>query len=59
MNDTDNNKNGKTGFEAEFARLERRVEELLIAVDALKEENRARCVSGRNRRGRTLGVCPA
>jgi cell division protein ZapB len=41
MNDTDNNKSGKTGFEAEFARLERRVEELLITVDALKEENRA------------------
>ena len=31
----------KTGFDAEFARLERRVEELLITVDALKEENRA------------------
>ena len=41
MNDIDNNKNVKTGFEAEFSRLERRIEELLITVDALKEENRA------------------
>ena len=35
---TDNN---KSGFTAEIALLERRIEELLIAVDALKEENRA------------------
>jgi cell division protein ZapB len=41
MNDTDNNKNVKTGFSAEFAQLERRIEELLLTVDALKEENRA------------------
>ena len=42
MNDTHNdNKNGKAGFDAELARLERRIEELLITVDALKEENRA------------------
>jgi cell division protein ZapB len=42
MNDVNNeNKNGKAGFDSEFARLERRVEELLITVDALKEENRA------------------
>jgi cell division protein ZapB len=42
MNDAHNdNKNGKVGFDAELARLERRIEELLINVDALKEENRA------------------
>ncbi|HET7777556.1 MAG TPA: TIGR02449 family protein [Rudaea sp.] len=41
MNDTDNNKKAKAGFEAELAQLERRVEELLLTVDALKEENRA------------------
>jgi cell division protein ZapB len=41
MNDIDNNKNAKTGFDAELARLERRIEELLITVDTLKEENRA------------------
>jgi cell division protein ZapB len=35
---TDNN---KTGFAAEIALLERRIEELLLSVDALKEENRA------------------
>jgi cell division protein ZapB len=35
---TDNN---KQGFAAEIALLERRIEELLLAVDALKEENRA------------------
>ncbi len=40
MNDIDN-KNTKSGFEAEFSRLERRIEELLITVNALKEENRA------------------
>jgi cell division protein ZapB len=36
---TDNN--NKTGFAAEFAQLERRMEELLVTVEALKEENRA------------------
>ena len=42
MNDMNNeNKTSKGGFDAEFARLERRIEELLITVDALKEENRA------------------
>ena len=43
MNDhtNDNNKSGKTGFAAEIALLERRIEELLVAVDTLKEENRA------------------
>jgi len=42
MNDTsDNNKTGKTGFVTEIALLERRVEELLLTVDTLKEENRA------------------
>jgi cell division protein ZapB len=43
MNDhsADNNKTVKTGFGTEFAQLERRIEELLIAVEALKEENRA------------------
>ena len=42
MNDTHNdNKNVKAGFSAEFAQLERRIEELLLTVDALKEENRA------------------
>jgi cell division protein ZapB len=35
---TDNN---KQGFAAEIALLERRIEELLLTVDALKEENRA------------------
>ena len=40
MNDV-NNDNKKAGFDAELARLERRIEELLINVDALKEENRA------------------
>jgi len=42
MNDMNNdNKIGKSGFNAEFAQLERRIEELLLTVDALKEENRA------------------
>jgi cell division protein ZapB len=43
MNDTsiDNNKTGKTGFGVELAQLERRIEELLVTVEALKEENRA------------------
>jgi cell division protein ZapB len=42
MNDAHNdNKNVKAGFSAEFAQLERRIEELLMTVDALKEENRA------------------
>ena len=40
MNDIHND-NKKAGFETELARLERRIEELLITVDALKEENRA------------------
>ena len=35
------NDDNKSGFGAEFARLERRIEELLLSVDALKEENRA------------------
>src|SRR3954468_4910525 len=35
---TDNN---KQGFTAEIALLERRIEELLLTVDTLKEENRA------------------
>jgi cell division protein ZapB len=33
--------NNKSGFTAEIALLERRVEELLAVVDTLKEENRA------------------
>jgi cell division protein ZapB len=37
MNDNSN----KSGFETEFARLESRLQELLLTVDALKEENRA------------------
>ena len=42
MNDTDNNnKQARTGFAAEFAQLERRLEELLATVETLKEENRA------------------
>lgn len=41
MNDNDNNKTGKQGFEAEFARLESRLQELLVTVEALREENRA------------------
>jgi cell division protein ZapB len=41
MNDTDNNKNAKASFGTELAQLERRIEELLLTVDALKEENRA------------------
>jgi cell division protein ZapB len=35
------NDNNKTSFAAEIALLERRVEELLLTVDTLKEENRA------------------
>jgi cell division protein ZapB len=41
MNDTTNDNNKKTGFGAELAQLERRIEELLLTVDTLKEENRA------------------
>jgi len=42
MNDaTNDNKTGKAGFGTELAQLERRIEELLLTVDALKEENRA------------------
>ncbi|HEV7608639.1 MAG TPA: TIGR02449 family protein [Steroidobacteraceae bacterium] len=37
----DNNKSGPSGFDAEFARLESRLQELLITVETLKEENRA------------------
>ena len=37
MNDTTTNQ----GFDAEFARLESRLQELLVTVEALKEENRA------------------
>lgn len=33
--------NNKSGFDTELVRLERRIEELLITVDTLKEENRA------------------
>ena len=33
--------NNKPGFSAELALLERRIEELLVTVDTLKEENRA------------------
>jgi cell division protein ZapB len=35
------NDNNKTGFDAELARLEKRIEELLITVETLKDENRA------------------
>ena len=41
MNDTSENKTGKTAFAAEIQLLERRIEELLLTVDTLKEENRA------------------
>ncbi len=43
MNDhsADNNKTVKTGFSSELAQLERRIDELLVTVEALKEENRA------------------
>jgi cell division protein ZapB len=41
MNDTANNKNATASFGTELAQLERRIEELLLTVDALKEENRA------------------
>jgi len=37
MNDNSN----KSGFETEFARLESRLQELLVTVEALREENRA------------------
>ena len=33
--------NNKSGFSAELALLERRVEELLLTIETLKEENRA------------------
>ena len=36
-----NDNNNKQGFDAEFARLESRLQELLLTVEALKEENRA------------------
>ncbi|HEX6638369.1 MAG TPA: TIGR02449 family protein [Steroidobacteraceae bacterium] len=35
------NENNKNGFSAELALLERRIEELVVTVEALKEENRA------------------
>jgi cell division protein ZapB len=35
------NDNNKPGFAAEISLLERRIEELLVTVDTLKEENRA------------------
>ena len=35
------NDNNKPGFSAEISLLERRIEELLVTVDTLKEENRA------------------
>jgi cell division protein ZapB len=35
------NDNNKQGFEAEFSRLESRLQELLVTVEALREENRA------------------
>jgi len=41
MNDIDNNKSAKAGFEAELARLESRLQELLATVETLREENRA------------------
>ena len=37
MNDNSN----KSGFETEFARLESRLQELLVTVETLREENRA------------------
>jgi cell division protein ZapB len=40
MNDTDN-KSIKPGFGTELAQLERRIEELLVTVEALRDENRA------------------
>jgi cell division protein ZapB len=36
-----NDNNNKQGFDAEFARLESRLQELLVTVEALREENRA------------------
>ena len=41
MNDIDNNKSAKAGFEAELARLESRLQDLLATVETLREENRA------------------
>lgn len=43
MNNTsnDNNKTGKATFSAELVQLEGRVEELLVTIEALREENRA------------------
>jgi cell division protein ZapB len=37
MNDNSN----KSGFETEFSRLESRLQELLVTIEALREENRA------------------
>ena len=36
-----NDNNNKTGFDAEISRLESRLQELLVTVEALREENRA------------------
>jgi cell division protein ZapB len=36
-----NDNNNKQGFDAEFARLESRLQELLVTVESLREENRA------------------
>ena len=36
-----NDDNNKQGFDAEYARLESRLQELLVTVETLKEENRA------------------
>jgi cell division protein ZapB len=35
------NDNNKSGFDAELARLESRLQELLVTVETLREENRA------------------
>jgi cell division protein ZapB len=36
-----NDNNNKSSFDAEFVRLESRLQELLITVETLREENRA------------------
>jgi cell division protein ZapB len=36
-----NDNNNKSGFDAELARLESRLQELLVTVETLREENRA------------------
>ena len=35
------NENNKSGFSAELALLERRIDELVVTIETLKEENRA------------------